>query len=176
MEEEQRSNKFRLHSPSLNSVRLRRIFDLFDNNKDNVITVEELREALVHLGLAADPSEMESMVKSYIRPGQEGLSYEDFEALHISLGEALLVNESAAEEEEEEDLKEAFKVFDEDGDGFISARELQAVLGKLGLKEGNEMERVEMMISSVDENEDGRVDIAEFKNMMRNVAVPVDSS
>lgn len=63
-------------------------------------------------------------------------------------------------------------MFDENGDGFISARELQAVLKKLGLPEGSEMERVEKMIDSVDRNQDGRVDFFEFKNMMRTVVVP----
>ncbi|KAF3591286.1 hypothetical protein DY000_02026976 [Brassica cretica] len=77
------------------------------------------------------------------------------------------------ESAEEADLVEAFKVFDENGDGFISARELQAVLKKLGLPEGSEMERVEKMIVSVDRNQDGRVDFSEFKNMMRIVLIKI---
>lgn len=73
---------------------------------------------------------------------------------------------------EESELSEAFKVFDEDGDGFISAKELQVVLGKLGLQEeGREIDRVEMMISSVDRNHDGVVDFFEFKDMMRGIMV-----
>ncbi|MFS8014124.1 putative EF-hand domain pair protein CML [Helianthus anomalus] len=72
---------------------------------------------------------------------------------------------------EEADMTEAFKVFDEDGDGYISAKELQTVLVKLGFAEGNEIGRVEMMISSVDRNHDGLVDFTEFKDMMRNVIV-----
>lgn len=71
------------------------------------------------------------------------------------------------DEQDEADLNEAFKVFDENGDGFISASELQKVLGKLGFTEANEMGRVKMMISSVDLNHDGRVDFSEFKDMMR---------
>lgn len=73
--------------------------------------------------------------------------------------------------QEEADLSEAFKVFDEDGDGYISARELQMVLGKLGFSEGSEIDRVEKMIVSVDSNRDGRVDFFEFKDMMRSVLV-----
>ena len=73
--------------------------------------------------------------------------------------------------QEESDLNEAFKVFDEDGDGYISARELQVVLGKLGLAEAKEIGRVEQMITSVDSNNDGLVDFFEFKDMMRSVVV-----
>ncbi|XP_022011618.1 calcium-binding protein CAST [Helianthus annuus] len=71
----------------------------------------------------------------------------------------------------EADMMEAFKVFDEDEDGYISAKELQTVLVKLGFAEGNEFGRVEMMISSVDRNHDGLVDFTEFKDMMRIVIV-----
>ncbi|KAK6118168.1 hypothetical protein DH2020_048069 [Rehmannia glutinosa] len=167
---------FRLRSPSLNSVRLRRIFDMFDKNNDCIITVDELGQALSLLGLQTDLSQLESMVQAYVQPGNHGLTYDDFEALHRSLNDVFfgLTNDEPADEDDddESDLCEAFKVFDEDGDGYISARELQVVLGKLGLQEGREMDRVEMMISSVDQNHDGRVDFLEFKDMMSSVIVP----
>ncbi|XP_004249018.1 calcium-binding protein CAST [Solanum lycopersicum] len=173
------SSSFRLRSPSLNSIRLRRIFDVFDRNHDCLISVEELSQALNLLGLDADLSEIESMVKSYIKPENTGLRFEDFEALHRSLNDVFFgskcedklgLNSDPAQDEL--DLKEAFDVFDENGDGFISAKELQVVLEKLGLPEGSEIDRVEMMISSVDQDHDGRVDFFEFKDMMRTVIVP----
>ncbi|KAH7554635.1 hypothetical protein ACOSP7_027860 [Xanthoceras sorbifolium] len=168
-------------SPSLNTLRLRRIFDIFDKNGDGTITAQELSQALGLLGLEVDLSELESTVISYIKPGKGGLCFEDFVALHRSLDNALFGcdedcggdgGSTDASEQEESDLSEAFKVFDVDGDGFISARELQVVLGKLGFPEGNEIQRVEQMIVSVDRNHDGRVDFFEFKNMMRSVVVP----
>ncbi|PSS32784.1 Calcium-binding protein [Actinidia chinensis var. chinensis] len=171
------SASFRLRSPSLNSLRLRRIFDLFDKNNDGVITVEELSQALQLLGLDADLSELECTVKSHIKPNNIGLQFDDFEALHRALNDTLfgMDLEEVGEDEtgqEESDLSEAFKVFDEDGDGYISATELQVVLEKLGLVEAREMDRVERMILSVDRNHDGRVDFFEFKDMMlRSVVV-----
>ncbi|KAK7394918.1 hypothetical protein VNO78_15459 [Psophocarpus tetragonolobus] len=168
------SASFRLRCRSLNSLRLRRIFDMFDKNGDGTITVSEISQALSLLGLEADVAELESMTQSYIRPGNEGLTYEDFVSLHESLGDTyfgLLENEEE-ETQEESDLWEAFKVFDEDGDGYISAKELQVVLGKLGLVEGNLIDNVHRMIVSVDTNQDGRVDFYEFKEMMRATIVP----
>ncbi|KAJ8570953.1 hypothetical protein K7X08_037925 [Anisodus acutangulus] len=176
------SSSFRLRSPSLNSIRLRRIFDVFDRNHDSLISVDELSQALSLLGLDADLSDIESMVKSYIKPENTGLKFKDFEALHRSLNDAFFGSkyedkigldlDQADPEQDESDLKEAFDVFDENGDGFISAKELQVVLEKLGLPEGSEIYRVEMMISSVDQDHDGRVDFFEFKDMMRTVIVP----
>ncbi|THG11143.1 calcium-binding allergen Bet v 3 [Camellia sinensis] len=181
------TSSFRLRSPSLNSLRLRRIFDLFDKNNDGVITVNELSQALNLLGLDAELSELETLVNSHIKEGNTGLQFDDFESLHRSLNDTFFGFDDALPEEEEggdvaaaaeakakqeeSDLNEAFKVFDEDGDGYISARELQVVLGKLGLAEAREMDRVERMILSVDRNNDGRVDFFEFKDMMRSVMV-----
>uniref|UniRef100_A0A5B7AS94 EF-hand domain-containing protein n=1 Tax=Davidia involucrata TaxID=16924 RepID=A0A5B7AS94_DAVIN len=180
------SSSFRLRSsPSLNSIRLCRIFDLFDKNNDSMITVDELCQALNLLGLEADMSDLELTVRSYIKPGNNGLTFEDFEALHRSLDHTFFGSIYDIKEkdggggggdscckawQEESDLSEAFKVFDEDGDGYISAKELQAVLGKLGFPEGREMDRVEKMILSVDRNHDGRVDFSEFKDMMRTTS------
>lgn len=173
------SSSFRLRSPSLNALRLQRIFDLFDKNGDGFITVEELSQALSRLGLNADLSDLKSTVESYIQPGNTGLNFDDFSALHKTLDDSFFGGAGEENEDDppsaaadESDLQEAFKVFDENGDGFISARELQAVLKKLGLPEGGEMERVEKMIVSVDRNQDGRVDFFEFKNMMRTVVIP----
>lgn len=187
------SSSFRLRSPSLNSLRLRRVFEMFDKNGDGLITVEEISQALVLLGLDADPAELRSITTSFIRPGFAGLAYQDFEALHKSLNDTFFdcdadddddedEDDAAAtdaeddvattkEEEEEEmvesDLTEAFKVFDENGDGYISAKELQQVLSKLGLPEADhDIHHIQRMISSVDQNKDGRVDFFEFKNMM----------
>ncbi|CAI9768437.1 unnamed protein product [Fraxinus pennsylvanica] len=168
------SSSFRLRSPSLNKVRLRRIFDIFDKNNDGMITLDELGQALGLLGLNMDLAELEIMIQLHVQPGNSGLTYKDFEDLHVSLNNAFFGLEEGVDEEaqDESDLSEAFKVFDEDGDGYISARELQVVLGKLGLQEGGEIDKVEQMISSVDSNHDGRVDFFEFKNMMRCVTVP----
>lgn len=169
------SPSFRLRTESLNTLRLRRVFDLFDRNGDGEITVEEIALALDRLGLAADPAELSSTVAAYIPPGRAGLAFDDFEALHRALGDALFGAPDATGEEEEaaeeEDMREAFQVFDEDGDGFISAAELQAVLSKLGLLEGQSIARVREMICSVDQNSDGQVDFGEFKHMMQGITV-----
>nr|XP_043612580.1 calcium-binding protein CML42-like [Erigeron canadensis] len=169
-----KSSSFCLRSPSLNSVRLRRIFDMFDTNHDELITVDELSRALILLGLDANMNELDSIIKTFIQPGNTGLTFDDFQSLHKEIDDLFfrlgdsddLGNQDGDKDEvadsdvkqEETDLTEAFKVFDEDGDGYISATELQTVLVKLGFAEGNEMRRVEMMISSVDRNHDGLVD------------------
>ncbi|XP_059461876.1 probable calcium-binding protein CML43 [Corylus avellana] len=65
-------------------------------------------------------------------------------------------------------LHEAFKIFDEDGDGYIEAVELKRVLDCLGLDGGWEMGEIEKMVRVVDLNFDGKVDFGEFQLMMMN--------
>uniref|UniRef100_A0ACD6ABV9 Uncharacterized protein n=1 Tax=Avena sativa TaxID=4498 RepID=A0ACD6ABV9_AVESA len=171
-------SSFRLRNGSLNVVRLRRVFDLFDRNGDGEITVDELAQALDSLGLAADRAGLATTVGAYVREGAAGLRFEDFESLHGALGDAMFgvlddvpEDGEAAAGGEDEEIREAFKVFDVDGDGFISAAELQEVLRKLGLPEASSLATVREMIWNVDRNSDGQIDFGEFKCMMQGVTV-----
>nr|VDD25007.1 unnamed protein product [Brassica oleracea] len=157
------SSSFRLRSPSLNTLRLHRIFDLFDKNNDGFITVEELSQALSRLGLDADICELKPTIESFIKPDETGLRFDGFEALHKTLDESFFGGDCECDGSPDSDLEEAFNVFDEDGDGYISPEELQKVLKKLGLPEAGEIEHVEKMIVSVDSNHDGRVDFFELR-------------
>ncbi|GLJ38187.1 hypothetical protein SUGI_0777390 [Cryptomeria japonica] len=63
-------------------------------------------------------------------------------------------------------ISEAFNVFDQNGDGFISAVELANVLSRLGFVKGKDLSCCESMIESVDYNGDGFVDIHEFRHLI----------
>lgn len=66
----------------------------------------------------------------------------------------------------EEKLKNAFEVFDKDGDGKINAKELKEVLGKHdGLMDKPDSFWNDL-IKECDENGDGEIDYEEFVNMM----------
>ena len=62
-----------------------------------------------------------------------------------------------------EEIKEAFKVFDKDGNGFISAAELRHIMTNLGEKLTDE--EVDEMINAVDDG-DGRLDYQEFIKLL----------
>jgi len=64
----------------------------------------------------------------------------------------------------EEELIEAFKVFDRDGNGFISAAELRHVMTNLGEKLTDE--EVDEMAREADVDGDGQVNYEEFIKMM----------
>lgn len=67
----------------------------------------------------------------------------------------------------EEEIREAFKVFDKDGNGIISAAELRHVMTNLGEKLTDE--EVDEMIREADVDGDGVIDYGEFVKACRKL-------
>jgi centrin-1 len=63
-----------------------------------------------------------------------------------------------------EELKEAFNLFDTDGNGTIDAKELKAAMRALGFEV--KKADVRALIASIDKDESGAIDFAEFVDMM----------
>jgi calmodulin len=70
------------------------------------------------------------------------------------------------DQDTEEDIIEAFRVFDKDGNGTISAAELRHVMTNLGEKLTDE--EVDEMIREADVNGDGIIDYKEFTKIILN--------
>jgi len=67
-------------------------------------------------------------------------------------------------EEQKNEFKEAFALFDKDGDGSITAIELGEVMRKLGQEPSNE--ELTDMVNEVDVDGNGQIDFDEFCFMM----------
>lgn len=65
----------------------------------------------------------------------------------------------------ENEILEAFKVFDSDGDGKISQTELTRVLTTIGEKLTDDEAR--QMLAAADTDSDGQIDIIEFANILK---------
>ncbi|XP_028122836.1 calmodulin-like protein 3 [Camellia sinensis] len=153
------------HSPSdiiilrrMDADELRRVFQMFDKNGDGRITKKELNESLENMGIFIPDSELTHMIEKIDVNGDGCVDIDEFGALYQSIMD---------EKDEEEDMREAFKVFDQNGDGFITVEELRSVLAALGLKQGRTVEDCRRMIMKVDVDGDGMVNFNEFKQMMR---------
>ncbi len=76
-----------------------------------------------------------------------------------------MTNKVRADDSEEE-VRETFRVFDKDGNGFISPDELRYVLGNIGEKLTDE--EIDEMITEADVDGDGLINYEEFVLMMQN--------
>ncbi|XP_027342902.1 calmodulin-like protein 3 isoform X1 [Abrus precatorius] len=137
---------------------LKRVFQMFDHNGDGRITKKELNESLEKLGIFIPNKELTQMIEKIDVNGDGCVDIDEFGELYGSIME---------ERDEEEDMREAFNVFDQNGDGFITVEELRTILSSLGLKQGRMVEDCKKMITKVDVDGDGMVDFKEFKQMMK---------
>ncbi|KAL5539389.1 hypothetical protein UlMin_043141 [Ulmus minor] len=149
---------------------LRKLFSTFDKNSDGFITKQELRDSLKNIRIFMTEKEVEETVTKLDSNGDGLIDFEEFGLLCESMigkEESDGKDEKVAEDDEEE-LKEAFGVFDKDKDGLISVDELGSILCSLGLMEGKKIENCKEMIKKVDMDGDGMVNFVEFKKMMRS--------
>ena len=146
---------------------LKRVFATFDKNSDGFITKQELKESLKNIRVFMSDEEVEEMVKKVDANGDGLIDFSEF--CLLCQGQSVMNGggEAGSEVDQEEELKEAFDVFDKDKDGLISVEELGVVLSSLGLREGNRVEACKEMVKKVDKDGDGMVNFDKFKMMMK---------
>lgn len=75
---------------------------------------------------------------------------------HLQLEFLTMMARKMKDTDSEEEIREAFKVFDRDNNGFISAAELRHVMTSIGEKLTDD--EVDEMIREADQDGDGRID------------------
>ncbi|KAI4319622.1 hypothetical protein MLD38_033202 [Melastoma candidum] len=124
-----------------------------------VLTRRDLEALLGRLGAGAcSQDEVEAMLRDI------GLGVEDGVCIDELVGRLGAVCGGGGKEEE---LRQAFEFFDEDGDGRITAEELLGVMGGVMGDEGCTLEDCRRMIAGVDGNRDGFVCFEDFTRMMQ---------
>ncbi|CAM0879017.1 unnamed protein product [Alopecurus aequalis] len=144
--------------PATLSAEIKKVFSRFDADGDGRISPSEL--AAVARAITPPPSESAG--------GREvGAMMEELDANRdgfVDLGEFEAFHGRTSGRDLDAELRDAFDVYDIDGDGRISVAELSKVLGRIG--EGCGTEECERMVASVDVDGDGCVGFEEFKRMM----------
>ncbi|KAJ2693957.1 hypothetical protein H4218_005815 [Coemansia sp. IMI 209128] len=130
-------------------------FALFDKDGDGTITAKELGEVLKASGHAATETDLRDMVNEIDADGNGTIDLQEFIAL---------MERHSSKSCEQEELREAFKVFDKDDNGFITKSELRQAMKDLG--ENLTDKEVDAMILEVDDDANGEIDFKEFSKMM----------
>jgi len=130
-------------------------FTLFDKDGDGNITTKELGTVMRSLGQNPTEAELKDMIEEVDADVNGTIDFPEF---------LTMMARKMQDTDTEEDIRESFRVFDKDGNGFISAAELRHVMTTLGEKLSEE--EVEEMIREADVDGDGQINYDEFVKMM----------
>lgn len=133
----------------------REAFVLFDKQGDGSITTKELGTLIRSLGQNPTEAELQDMINEVDLDGNGTIDFKEF---------LTMMAKRITESDSENDIREAFKVFDKDGSGRISAGELRYVMTTLGEKLTDE--EVSDMIREADQDGDGEINLEEFVPML----------
>ncbi|EAN33001.1 EF hand family protein [Theileria parva strain Muguga] len=130
-------------------------FALFDKDGDGSITSKELGTIMRSLGQNPTEAELQDMINEIDANSNGSIDFPEF---------LTLMARKMKECDTEEELIQAFKVFDRDGNGFISAQELRHVMTNLGERLTDE--EVDEMLREADVDGDGKINYEEFVKLM----------
>ncbi|XP_063718887.1 calmodulin-A-like [Symsagittifera roscoffensis] len=140
----------------------RMAFDMFDLDKDGAIGEDELGKMMAQLGQPMSSQDLKEFIEEIDIDGNGSIEFNEFLEMMIKKNPSAL---DGKEKNANDDISIAFKVFDRNGDGFISKNELMHVL--MGLGENLTEDDVMEIIDEGDKDKDGRLSYEEFKALLQ---------
>ncbi|KAJ9105317.1 Calmodulin-like protein 1 [Naganishia friedmannii] len=134
---------------------IKEAFDLFDTDHDGAIDYHELKVAMRALGFELKKAEVLKLIRDHDRQGDDLMEFDDFNKI---MTQHILARDPM------DDIRRAFRLFDDDNTGKISLRNLRRVAKELG--ESLSEEELQAMIDEFDLDQDGEISIEEFIAIM----------
>ncbi|XP_018324501.1 troponin C-like [Agrilus planipennis] len=137
---------------------LKNAFDTFDVEKKGSIGTVMIGTILGMLGIQTTDKMLKEIIDEVDEDGSGELEFEEF----IILASRFMVEEDA--EALQSELKEAFRLYDKEGNGYISTDVLKEIIKELDDK--ITPDELEGMIKEIDSDGSGTVDFDEFMEVM----------
>ncbi|KAK7076782.1 hypothetical protein SK128_022531 [Halocaridina rubra] len=137
---------------------LRKAFDSFDTEQLGYITTDTVGVILKMMGIKISKMELEEIIAETDEDGSGQLEFEEF----VQLSAKFLIEED--QEALKKELKEAFRIYDKEGVGYITNDILRDILREIDptLTE----DQVDCIVEEVDADGSGTMDFQEFMEMM----------
>ncbi|PNF20521.1 Troponin C, isoform 2 [Cryptotermes secundus] len=137
---------------------LKKAFDAFDREKSGSISTNMVEEILRLMGQPFNRNTLEELIDEVDADKSGRLEFEEF----ITLAAKFIIEEDA--EAMEKELREAFRLYDKEGNGYIPTSCLREILRELD--DQLTSDELDMMIEEIDSDGSGTVDFDEFMEMM----------
>jgi len=146
----------------------RGMFEEFDTNKDGFVDHQDFKKVLMRINITNENDILD--LWEVFSPRGNAVSYSEFQRSIIVPVQAKLtldfeahamkkIRESFRKKTDNLDL--IFKTFDTDGDGELSPEELRRGLSHIGFNIS--APELEQLVKAIDSNEDGQIQLSEFK-------------
>ena len=131
------------------------IFDMFDEDKDEQISIDVLGDCLRICGAAPSQQELDKITKKYENSKEQSISFEIF----IKLLERLLISQDS-----EEDLINEFTKIDHVGDGTITKSDLINLMSNY--ENPLSTEEIDEIMQEVNADENGYINIQRLVKLL----------
>ncbi|XP_047003034.1 troponin C, isoallergen Bla g 6.0301 [Schistocerca americana] len=137
---------------------LKKCFDAFDREKNGSISTNMVEEILRLMGQPFNKKILAEMIEEVDADKSGRLEFDEF----VTLAARFIIEED--DEVMEKELREAFRLYDKQGNGYIPTTCLREILHELD--EQLTSEELDIMIEEIDSDGSGTVDFDEFMEMM----------
>lgn len=129
----------------------RQAFKLFDKDGDGTVSTNELGVVMRSLGQNPTDEELHAMINEVDEDGNGEIDFDEFLSM---------IAKKMGDIDSEDDLIQAFVIFDSNRTGYITTKEFRDVMMNLG--ERLTYDEVTEMIIAADKNSTGRINYREF--------------
>merc|ERR1712038_829749 len=142
---------------SLRTAELKEAFDEFDKDGSGSISSAELLHVMRALGENPTEDDVLNLMLEADLDGSGTIEFPEF---------LELMKQKFGEMDIEDDMRDAFNMFDRDKDGFVDIKELIKVASTMGFS--LDIEDLRICLNEVDEDGDGKLNYQEFSKMLLN--------
>lgn len=135
---EQKNNQNNIKEEDNNKIK--EAFALFDQNDDGILTKDELIILLRSLGKYVTENDVDNLIR---------------DVNTIDINNFMIILNKIAPKDTQQNLQEAFEIFDSENNGYINVPEFRHILTNLGEKLTND--EIDNIIIQLDINDEGKI-------------------
>ncbi|CAD6230948.1 GSCOCG00006892001-RA-CDS [Cotesia congregata] len=142
---------------------LKTAFDAFDHQKNNTIQTSDIATIVNMMGIELEnPADLDNAIMEVDTFGSGEAKFDDFCAIV-----ARFMEEDVDVETLKTELKEAFRLYDREGNGYITTECFREILSEID--ENLNDDELDMMIEEIDADGSGTLDFEDLLNLIVNL-------